>query len=150
VSLCYNFYHTVSFSPSSPPPTRKVTLSSPTTSRKKVSSSKSPGEGGSRLAFLDLIKNSLRLHRSRNSGNVSMVTSLNYKGHYHTDEPDSSSYITFGIDLEQCPASIENKVCSRCVVEVVYTCWLQLVPLVVEFIIHHIEDHGLDSEGLYR
>ena len=27
-----------------------------------------------------------------------------------TDEPDSSSYITFGIDLDSCPASIENKV----------------------------------------
>ena len=27
-----------------------------------------------------------------------------------TDEPDSSSYTTFGIDLDSCPASIENKV----------------------------------------
>jgi len=118
--MFYNVYPTLSLSPSSPPPTRKVTLSSPTTSRKKVSSSKSPGEGGGRLAFLDLIKNSLRLHRSRNSGNVSMVTVLNYLGHYLTDEPDSSSYITFGVDLEQCPASIENKVgvckvCSYCI-----------------------------------
>ena len=76
VCVCHNVY-AVSFSPSSPPPTRKATLASPTTGRKKVSSSKSPGEGGGRLAFLDLIKNSLRLHRSRNSGNVSIVAAVN-------------------------------------------------------------------------
>ena len=58
----------MSFSPSSPPPVRKASMPSPTTSRKKnVSTAKTSGEGGGRLPLFELIKNSLRLHRSRNS-----------------------------------------------------------------------------------
>lgn len=58
----------LSFSPSSPPPVRKASMPSPTTSRRKnVSTVKAQGEGGGRLPLFELIKNSLRLHRSRNS-----------------------------------------------------------------------------------
>lgn len=56
------------FSPSSPPPVRKVGVPSPTAGRRKnQSTGKTPGEGGGRLPLFELIKNSLRLHRSHNS-----------------------------------------------------------------------------------
>ena len=50
------------------------------------------------------------------------------------DEPDFSSYVTFGQALEECPVSVENK----------------KVPLVVEYCVKSIEELGLDVEGIYR
>ena len=51
-----------------------------------------------------------------------------------TDEPDFSSFVTFGHPLEDCPVSPDNK----------------RVPLVVESCVEEVEKIGLEVEGLYR
>ena len=55
-------------------------------------------------------------------------------GQRNGDEPDSSSFVTFGQPLEECPVSADNK----------------RVPLVVEFCVREVEENGLDVEGIYR
>ncbi|KAL5497395.1 hypothetical protein EMCRGX_G013860 [Ephydatia muelleri] len=57
------------------------------------------------------------------------------RGSGKSEEVDSStSYLTFGQPLEECPASEENK----------------KVPLVVEYCIREVERNGLKAEGIYR
>lgn len=118
--------------------TNKLTPGSPIMQRRVSSPQPQGGKAGKKKGEIRIMQITCIIHvlirPLPDEGGKGLMAKFRRAINRDKDEPDFSSFVTFGQPLEACPVSPDNK----------------RVPLVVECCVEELERLGLEVEGIYR